>query len=223
MAFFTKRKIASLNYTLSREELQRRSRILVIDDERPDIIDDLVKSHFAVDYKPDMQADTIELVDRPMYDLILLDFGGVGSAFGKEQGLSLLRHIKRVNPAVVVLAYTSKALKSDHADFFRLVDGVLGKDAGITESLEKIEDGLRKAHSLPNVWNGLLILAGLQSGSQQDLELQDLFVRALTNQRARNHLGSQLTALLTSEASRTVGLLLLEKAVELGIKATLGA
>jgi hypothetical protein len=40
--------------TMPREELVRRSRILVIDDERPELIDDLQRSRFAVDYVTDI-------------------------------------------------------------------------------------------------------------------------------------------------------------------------
>ena len=100
--------------------------------------------------------------------MILLDFGDVGAAFGQDQGLSLLKHIKRVNPAIVVLSYTSKALETRHADFYRQTDGALAKDAGIQESLEKIEDALRKAHSIKNVWTGLLCLCDVTPGSAED-------------------------------------------------------
>ena len=103
----------------------------------------------------------------------MLDFGNVGKSFGADEGLSLLRHIKRVNPAIVVLSYTSRALSTVHADFYRHTDGVLAKDAGIAESLEKIEEGLKKAHSIDNVWLGLITLAGINPGSEEDKRYQD--------------------------------------------------
>jgi DNA-binding response OmpR family regulator len=129
MHFFRKRKLNELKQNMTRDELVRRSRILVIDDERPAIIDDLKSARFSVDHVPDVSSHNLELVDHPLYDLILLDFGQVGKTFGDDQGLSLLRHIKRVNPAIVVLTYTSKALETRHADFYRLADGTLAKDA----------------------------------------------------------------------------------------------
>src|SRR5687768_14438088 len=125
--FSRKLRIETLNAALPREDLIRRSRILVIDDERPEIIDDLQRAHFSVDYVPDITKDELDRIEQPLYDLVLLDFGNVGSSFGADQGLSLLRHIKRVNPAVIVLAYTSKAITSDQADFYRLANGVLAK------------------------------------------------------------------------------------------------
>jgi len=220
--FFEKKTIGSLNVKMPRDELVRRSRILIIDDERPDLIDDLKAAHFSVDHVPDIGPDKIDLIERSLYDLILLDFGDVGAAFGQDHGLSLLRHIKRVNPAIVVLSYTSKALETKHADFYRQTDGVLAKDAGIQESLEKIEDALRKAHSIENVWTGLLALCDVRPGSAEDLEWQNLFVRGRTSQRKLNALQTKIMSVLTSEATKTVGVTLLRKATELAVMASLG-
>ncbi|MGA7700180.1 MAG: response regulator [Thermoguttaceae bacterium] len=220
--FFRKKQIDSLSVKMPREELVRRSRILIIDDERPDLMDDLKAAHFSVDHETDIVAEKIDLIEKSLYDLVLLDFGDVGAAFGQDQGLSLLKHIKRVNPAIVILSYTSKALETRHADFYRQTDGVLAKDAGIQESLEKIEDALRKAHSIKNLWAGLLSLCDVVPGSPENLAWQDLFVRGRTSQRKLAALQSKVATVLTSETTKTVGIALLTKAAELAAMAAMG-
>jgi DNA-binding response OmpR family regulator len=221
--FFEKKRIENLNLKMPRDELVRRSRILIIDDERPELMDDLKAAHFSVDHVADIGPDKIDLIERSVYDLILLDFGDVGAAFGQDQGLSLLRHIKRVNPAIVVLSYTSKALETRHADFYRQTDGVLAKDAGIQESLEKIEDALHKAHCIENVWTGLLSLCDVRRGSPEDLEWQDLFVRGRTSERKLRSLQTKIMSVINSDGTKTVALALLTKATELAVVASLGA
>lgn len=223
MEVFSKPKtITSISAPLTRDELLRRSRILVIDDQRPDIVDDLKKAHFAVDYEPDIDAGKIDLIDKQIYDLILLDFGNVGRAFGSDEGLSLLRHIKRVNPAVVVISYTSKALGASQADFYRLSDAVLSKDAGISESLEKIELELRRAHSIGNVWSGLLTVCGIQPGSKEDIKWQDLLVRGLNKKSKIEALKASVLKMLTSEQMQKTGTILLTKVIELAVKSSTG-
>jgi len=222
-SFFKKKNIECLNVKMPRDELVRRSRILIIDDERPDIIEDLQAAHFSVDYVTDITSNDFDKIDKLLYDLILLDFGNVGLTFGQDQGLSLLKHIKRVNPAIVVFSYTSKALKTKHADFYRLADGTLAKDAGIQESLEKIEDGLRKAHSIENIWMGLLSVCDVKPGSSEDIKWQDLLVKGHSSKRKINTLTDQIKAMLTSEPSKTVALSLLGKATELAVMAYIGA
>jgi CheY-like chemotaxis protein len=223
MAWFRgKKSIASVNSKLPREELLRISRILVVDDEEPELIKDLRNAHFAVDYLPDITSANMDHIDRPIYDLILLDFGNVGKSFGADEGLSLLRHIKRVNPSIVVLSYTSKALKSQHADFFRLTDGTLAKDAGIQESMQRIEEGLRKANSLEHIWNGFLGVCGIKPGSPEDAEYQDLLVHGLDKKSKLEQLKKRISESLQSEEARKVALLLLGKAIEVGLKAAFG-
>ena len=121
-----------------------------------------------------------------------------------------------------MLSYTSKALLSAHADFYRLSDGVLAKDAGIAESLEKIEEGLRKAHSLENIWAGLLAVSNVKPGSKEDVDWQDLLVRGLNKESKMTSLKNQVIAMLTSEEAKKVGIVLLTKAIELAVKSGTG-
>jgi DNA-binding NarL/FixJ family response regulator len=162
------------------------------------------------------------MIEKPRYDLIILDFKSVGKAFGADEGLDLLRHIKRVNPSVVVFAYTSKSLGPEYADFFRLADGVLKKDAGIAESLEKIEDGLKQARSVQNLWGSVLHLAGIKIGSKEDLELQDLYVRGLKNPSKLQTLKERVIKTISGDEGQGIALSVVEKLIEIGIRSYVG-
>jgi len=168
LTLFHKKKLSDYNPNLSRQELIRQSRILMIDDEQPALIEDLRKDGFSVDYDP-TGNDTTK-IEKNLFDLIILDFGGVGKNFGKDQGLSLLKHIKRVNPAPFVLAYTSKSLPAEQSEFYRLTNGTLFKDAGIQESFSKIEDSLRQAHNVERIWAAVLQLTLKNPEDKKELE-----------------------------------------------------
>lgn len=211
--FFRKRRISEVNVAIPRDELIRRSRILVIDDERPDLIEDLKNAGFSVDYEPDIDKASIVKLERSTYDLILLDFADVGRTIGPEQGLSLLRHIKRVNPSVVIFTYTSRALGTEHAEFYRAADGVLKKDAGIAESMETVEDGLRKAHDPARLWAGFLSLAGVPAGSDRDLDWQNKIVKGLKSESKLRSFKQELAEVLTSEEAVKAVLGLLPKLI----------
>jgi hypothetical protein len=66
--FFSKKRLDCLDFKMPRDELIRRSRILVIDDERPDLIDDLKGVHFSVDHEEDINNSNMELLERSLYD-----------------------------------------------------------------------------------------------------------------------------------------------------------
>ena len=218
--FLSKPKLTDLpKFELPRDELIRRSRILIIDDEEPGLRRDLEQAGFSVNYQRDVDKSAMQLIEKPWFDLVLLDFSGVGRVLGPDQGLAILRHMKRVNPSVVVLSYTSKALSSEHADFYRLTDGVLPKDAGIGDSFESIERALRKAHSVENLWRSFLATMGAAPGSKDDLDLQATFVRAVGKKRKQKALQDHISTLLTSDEARAAALAVLGKLLELGFKA----
>lgn len=223
MQLFKRHTISELTLNLSREDLLRRSRILVVDDEKPKLIEDLQRLGFAIDHVPDITPENIHRIERRTYDLIILDFGNVGTSFGSDEGLSLLLHIKRLYPSLTVFAYTSKALKTEHSDFYRKADGVLSKDAGIQESMAEIEEGLRFALSIPNLWAGMLHAAGIRPGSKEDLDLQDLYVKSLTKPNKRKLLTEKVTAAAGAEGTQTVGKVIAETLIEVGVKAVIGA
>jgi hypothetical protein len=77
---FKRKNLSDYNPNLSRPELIRRSRILMIDDDQPKLIEDLKADGFSVDYDP-TGNDTAK-IEKGLYDLIILDFGGVGAKFG---------------------------------------------------------------------------------------------------------------------------------------------
>ena len=176
---FTKTtSIREIKTTIPRDELVRNSRILIVDDEEPALKVDLEKEGFAVHWCADVDPALLRQIERMNYDLILLDFSGVGTSLGNQEGLDILKHVKRVAPAVMILSYTSKALKSKHADFYRLTDGVLPKDAGIADSLEKIESALRAARSAENLWKALLNRLGADPTSPEAEALQKRILKA---------------------------------------------
>jgi len=66
MRFGRKKNISALEAKFSREELLRRSRILIVDDEKPELIGDLQQAGFAVDYQSDITNANMALIDRPI-------------------------------------------------------------------------------------------------------------------------------------------------------------
>jgi len=218
---FSKKNIDELTLKLPREELVRRSRILVVDDEKPDLIEDLVNLGFAVNFLEDITTENASKIESAIYDLILLDFGNVGKTFGDNEGLDLLRHIKRVAPSIVVLTYTSKALGTEHAEFYRQADGTLAKDAGIGDSVKKIEEALERAHSISHVWSSLLKSLNIAQHSPEDIKLQDMYVRGLAKKAKLDAWQDKSLAFVKEQLAKESCKLIVAKLIELGMKAAI--
>ena len=115
---------------------------------------------------------------------MILDFGGVGKTYGPDEGLSLLRHIRRVSPATYILAFTSLSLHSKQAEFYTLSDGILNKDVGLQEAQEVLEDALRESMQIERHWNGLLQLTGVDPKSTTAKSLKAELIKSLRFHKA---------------------------------------
>jgi DNA-binding NarL/FixJ family response regulator len=204
-------ELRSFDRPIARETLLNRGRILLIDDVVPPILTHLRKQGFAITH--DRTGKTATDVERHRYDVVILDFGGVGKAFGQDEGLSMLRHIKRVSPATFVLAFTSLSLYSKQAEFYTLSDGILSKDVGIQEAQEKLEHALRDSMLVERHWNSLLQLTGIDPKSDTAANLKTELIKTLRTHNA-SYLKKALSSLLdrSQEEAASSGL---EKLLEL--------
>jgi hypothetical protein len=139
---------------ITREELIKHSRIVVIDDEIPLIIEELQQAGFSVDH--DKTGDVLSKYDNQLYDIAIIDFHGVGQRLGPAHGLDLLNYIKRVSPGTRLIAHTSRSLSAAEAQFFRESHVVLPKDLGLGESMKIIEEQLRIAYSKEHIYEAML-------------------------------------------------------------------
>jgi len=162
--------IASLTEPLPRTEIVRRGRIAVLDDETPEMLQDLRGHGLSIDHLTSTDAAQFHNLVDAFYDLLLLDYGGIGPRFGNDEGLDVLRYLKRVNPSLRILAFTARTFDASKADFFRICDGVVKKDAGIRETLEQIELHLSEVLTPAYQFSALAQAIGVTSEQRQQLE-----------------------------------------------------
>ncbi|GIL40269.1 response regulator [Roseiterribacter gracilis] len=82
------------------------ARILVVDDEQVvcDLVESILQSAGHVTRRALDGAHAVELIAQEKFDLILTDIFMPG-----EDGLGLLRHLRLLQPALPVLAFTGKS------------------------------------------------------------------------------------------------------------------
>jgi CheY-like chemotaxis protein len=129
------------------EEIKKRARLLVIDDnEFP------YKDLFGRDgYTLEKWEDVTDLpkLESGYFDVILLDLQGVGKAQSpSEQGLGVLRHLRQTSPAQVIIAFSSADWPLKYQDFFKLADAVLSKTSDYVDFKRKVDELLNQRFSL---------------------------------------------------------------------------
>jgi CheY-like chemotaxis protein len=128
------------------DEIRKRARLLVIDDE-----EFIYKNLFENDgYVIDKWDDVEDLskLEQNYFDVILLDVQGVGSKLSSQQGLGILQHIRQTAPAQIVIAFSNADYSLKYQAFFELADAVLSKGADYVEFKRKVDDLLVQRFSL---------------------------------------------------------------------------
>lgn len=171
--------LSSFDAALPREELIQNGRIAIIDDEEPLLIEHMRRSQFSVDH--DKTGDDLRNYEAQLYDVAIVDYYGVGQRLGAGQGLDLLKHIRRVSPRTRLIAYTTRSLNASESEFFRLSHIVLPKDMGLGDSMNLIEDQLRKALSKEHLFESILAKLSITSGEER-VKMHTALARALSSQ-----------------------------------------
>lgn len=206
--------IREMKEALPRAEILRRGRIVLLDDEIPEMLTDLRDHGLSVSHLKSTSDSQFQALAEGFYDLLLLDYGGVGPRFGQDEGLDVLRYLKRVNPGLRILAFTARTFDASKADFFRLCDGVVKKDAGIRETLEQIEIHLAEVLTPAYQLNALCRVLGLTD--EQARQIEKVLGKAVSGKQDREGVIT-VAKRFAKGGSEKVLEALVGKAVELGI------
>jgi DNA-binding response OmpR family regulator len=208
--------LTEMKRTLPRAELLRRGRVAILDDEAPEMLQDLINQGLAITHLRGTEDPQFQAVADGSYDLLLLDYGGVGLKFGPDEGLEVLRFLKRVNPGLRILAFTARTFDASKADFFRLCDDVVKKDAGIRETLEKIESHLSDVLTPAYQFDALVKTLGIDGEQRQELER--VISKSLNASTGREKALATAKKFAKGASIKVVEAIVL-KAIELGVTA----
>jgi hypothetical protein len=111
--------------TVSHEEILKRARILVIDDQDFLYLGLFKRDGYSIEQWSDV--DDLTALEKGAFDIILLDLRGVGAEHSADEGLGILQHLRKVSPAQIVVAYSSADLSLAYQPFFENADAVFHK------------------------------------------------------------------------------------------------
>lgn len=153
---------------LSLEEIRKRARILVIDDN-----DFVYKSLFEKDgYNIDKWDDVEDLqkLESGYFDIVLLDIQGVGKKISNEQGLGVLKHLRNACPSQIIMAYSNADFSLKYQEFFNLANATLSKSDDYVQFKRKLDGLLKDRFSLGFYINHVVNIARPHTNEIQKLK-----------------------------------------------------
>ncbi len=128
------------------EDVRKHARVLVIDDHVLPAQRMFERDGYHFERWPSIK-NLSQLTDGHFH-LILLDIHGVGMNESPNlQGLGILQHIKRSNPAQAVMVYSAETHSVSSNEYLVLADAVLDKAMSYVEYKERVDDLLLRRAS----------------------------------------------------------------------------
>lgn len=126
-----------------------KTQILVIDNERPKIIDTLLGLGYNVQHLKDI-TNISDIKDY--HDIFIVDVLGVGKKLSEEsEGAYLASVIKKDNIFKPVYIFTGSNQDKKYNPYYNELDGVYAKNQS-EELINQIENYVRNTHSIINKW-----------------------------------------------------------------------
>ena len=116
--------------SLALKQVQKITKILILDDKRPDeIIDHLNKEGWSVRHLPDLDAISNKQLMKA--HIVCLDIMDVGKQLGLNNGMDLAKEIKKSYPEKKIIMYSTMAQHNIFDESVDLVDKKLRKEGSL--------------------------------------------------------------------------------------------
>jgi hypothetical protein len=120
------------------DDVRIYTRILVIDDQKPSLVEDLEREGWRVRYMEDLDRyESTELIDA---SIVCLDIMGIGQKLRCDNGIGLVKGIKEKYPGKKILLYSSRRKQDIFDESIDLVDKRVFKDGQPYAFIKAIEE-----------------------------------------------------------------------------------
>lgn len=124
----------------SQTDLTRLSQLLVIDDKEFEYVPLFERDGYHITVWDSVR--NLQQLESGEFHVILLDMRGIGVKEVEFQGAGLIEHIKAVNPAQYVIAYSSQRFTLDYQRFFEQADDKIRKSEDYARFKRSVDSGL---------------------------------------------------------------------------------
>lgn len=172
--FFKTKSEEVVELKLPIAQIKEKANILFIDDHQVDLIETLQLEGWHVEYWSDVRS--LNDLESGKFDIIFLDIGGVGKDYSPlEEGFGILSRVKKINPSVLIVAYSGQSFDASKSQFWSKADASLSKSSGAIEAIELLESLLAKKYNSKVLWDDFLDLLKQQNVSEKNVnEIQKI-------------------------------------------------
>lgn len=173
LRLFSRRKsLESLAKPLSKRDLRKRTKIVVIDDDEHAFpTNALVDGGYTVEHWP--QLKSLDRLQQGDFDIIVLDIAGVAAHFSPEDdGFGILQHLKAHNPSQIIVAFSGQSFDLSKQRFFKLADDTMPKPVTPLKCMEVLDQLIESRMTVKHLWETVVAL--LRSADVPEKKIKQL-------------------------------------------------
>lgn len=184
---FKKETIKEYRIPHNSDEIRKRIKIVVIDDDEASFPTNLLSSSgYTIEWWDKVDDRNLERLEKNHFDIIILDINDIADpSISSTDGIGILERVKRVNPAQIVVAFSGQEFNIEKTHFFKMADDTLSKPVDFIKAKNLIDRIIDQKITLIYFWNslhGFLIKEGIKQKQIERLEGE--LISAIKNQRA---------------------------------------
>jgi hypothetical protein len=119
--------MSALKRPVDFEEIKKRTRIVVVDDEDSFPVNLFKAEGYSIDKWDKVTDVSYGKLESGFYDIIVLDIKGIALDISQDDGLGVLENIKEKNPAQIIVAYSQHSFDLNKSRFWKLADETIAK------------------------------------------------------------------------------------------------
>ncbi|MCX5769042.1 MAG: hypothetical protein NTZ09_02030 [Candidatus Hydrogenedentes bacterium] len=164
-----KQTLHDLDIRLPLSEIKKRAKILVIDDEPASFpAARLAEEGYHIETWETVKS--LSKLEDGAFDIIILDYMGVADEeVSQKAGLGILEHLKKVNPAQLIIAFSAHSFDASSSNFWRLADDNLGKPIDVVKCKEVIDQLLVDKFTISHYWGTLASVLKSNGATAKDI------------------------------------------------------
>jgi CheY-like chemotaxis protein len=154
---FSQPRVTEITRSVTPNELRRRVKIVVIDDEEDSFPYRLLQdSGYTIEWWDKVDSNKLQRLENGDFDIIILDIQGVvDSMLSSGDGIEVLKRIKHVNPHQVIVAFSGHSYDLSKTEFWRLADDALNKPVTVIKCKELLDGLIQDKITILNYWTAI--------------------------------------------------------------------
>jgi DNA-binding NtrC family response regulator len=169
MALFKKLRIADVAKPIPLDEIRKRAKIIVIDDDPESFPCNLLRRE-GYSIESWQKVESLSRLEKGDFDIIILDIGGVAEEYAQNDGLGVLEHLKKYNPSQIIVAFSGQSFDLGKARFWKMADDSLSKPVDAIKCKEVIDHLLEEKFTLEHYWQGLVSIIRIEGTSKENID-----------------------------------------------------